>query len=75
MKTLLTLLVVLGTFQGLSAYPTYHDPMRGLDESMEKMHRDFDRIQNKVYQDDMIRLQTEANRINSQRGYRPGYGR
>jgi hypothetical protein len=78
MKTLLTLITVFGVFQGLSAYQPYN-PSAWADNYMEKLNRDMDRAQNRMYQEDMIRLQREANQINSslqnQRGYRYGYGR
>lgn len=81
MKTLLALIVILGSVQGLSASDLYkmHDYRKPIDDYMEKFNRDMDRTENRLNQQEMIRLQREANRINSslqsQRGYRYGYGR
>ena len=71
--------LIIATFSVCGSAQAYQqfDAKEWSDNYLEKFHRDFDRAENRRYQQDMIRLQEESNRINSslqrQRGYQ--YGR
>lgn len=67
MKTVLTLIIALSAVQSLSAYQPFN-AQSYFEERTEKFNRDMDRTQNRMYQDEMIRLQREANQLNSSLG-------